>query len=248
VPLVADRTLLVPTAHDEEPLAFGAYAEVFERPRALLLLTPEEQALIHRRFPRHARARVVGVGVDPPAVDPGRFRTRFELPGEYLLYLGRVERGKGIPLLLDGYRRLRAALPDAPTLVLAGEASMDVRMEGVRMLGRVSDEEKWDGLAGAQAVVVPSPKESLSLLALEAFSVGTPVLGNEVSEVLKGHVERSRAGATFRDPATFVDAVARVRLERPELVRAARRYGARFGWKRVVDAYREEMDAMVRAR
>jgi hypothetical protein len=74
------------------------------------------------------------------------------------------------------------------------------------------------------------------------------VLGNEVSEVLKGHVERSRAGATFRDPATFVDAVARVRSERPALVRAARRYGARFGWKRVVDAYREEMDAMVRAR
>ena len=125
---------------------------------------------------------------------------------------------------------------------------MDVRMEGVRMLGRVSDEEKWDGLAGAQAVVVPSPKESLSLLALEAFAVGTPVLGNEVSEVLKGHVERSRAGATFRDTATFVDAVARVRSERSELVRAARRYGARFGWKRVVDAYREEMDAMVRAR
>jgi len=248
VPLVADRTLLVPTAHDEEPLAFDAYAEVFERPRALLLLTPEERELIHRRFPRHARARVVGVGVDPPAVEPGRFRARFELPGDYLLYLGRVERGKGIPLLLDGYRRLRAAVPDAPTLVLAGEASMDVRMEGVRMLGRVSDEEKWDGLAGAQAVVVPSPKESLSLLALEAFAVGTPVLGNEVSEVLKGHVERSRAGATFRDAPTFVDAVARVRSERPELVRAARRYGARFGWKRVVDAYREEMDAMVRAR
>ena len=248
VPLVADRTLLVPTAHDDEALAFDAYAEVFERARALLVNTPEELELIHRRFPRHARARVVGVGVEAPEVEPGRFRTRFELPGEYLLYLGRVERGKGIPLLLDGYRRLRAVVPDAPTLVLAGEASMDVRMEGVRMLGRVSEEEKWDGLAGAQAVVVPSPKESLSLLALEAFAVGTPVLGNEVSEVLKGHVERSRAGATFRDPATFVDAVARVRAERPALVRAAGAYGARFGWKRVVDAYREEMDAMVRAR
>jgi len=248
VPLVADRTLLVPTAHDEDPLAFDAYAEVFERPRALLLLTPEERQLIHRRFPRHARARVVGVGVDPPAVEPGRFRARFELPGEYLMYLGRVERGKGIPLLLEGYRRLRAAVPDAPTLVLAGEASMDVRMEGVRMLGRVSEEEKWDGLAGALAVVVPSPKESLSLLALEAFAVGTPVLGNEVSEVLKGHVERSRAGATFRDPATFVDALSRVRSERPELARSARRYAARYGWERVVDAYREEMDAMVRGR
>ena len=97
MPLVADRTLLVPTAHEDEALAFDAYAEVFERPHALLVNTPEELDLIHRRFPRHARARVVGVGVEPPAVQPGRFRTRFEVPGPYLLYVGRVERGKGIP-------------------------------------------------------------------------------------------------------------------------------------------------------
>jgi glycosyltransferase involved in cell wall biosynthesis len=246
VPLVGDRTLLVPTAHDEEPLRFDAYAEVFERPRALLLLTPEELDLIDRRFPRHARARVVGVGVEPPAVEPGRFRTRFELPGDYLLFVGRVERGKGIPGLLEGYRRLRAALPDAPTLVLAGDASMDVRAEGVRMLGRVSEQDKWDGLAGALAAVVPSPRESLSLLALEAFAVGTPMLGNAVSDVLRGHVERSRAGGTFQDAASFVEAVARVRRERAAMARAARRYASRYRWERVVDAYREEMDAMVR--
>ena len=79
---------------------------------------------------------------------------------------------------------------------------MDVRAEGVRVLGRVSEQEKWDGLAGALAAVVPSPRESLSLLALEAFAVGTPVLGNAASPVVRGHVERSRAGVTFEDPAT----------------------------------------------
>ena len=96
---------------------------------------------------------------------------------------------------------------------------MDVRSEGVRVLGRVSEQEKWNGLAGALAAVVPSPRESLSLLALEAFAVGTPVLGNAASPVVRGHVERSRAGATFEDPATFVEAVARVRA-------GARRHGA----------------------
>ncbi|HZJ53769.1 MAG TPA: glycosyltransferase, partial [Myxococcaceae bacterium] len=246
VPLVADRTLLVPTVHEDEALAFDAYAEVFERPRALLVNTPEELELIDRRFPRHARARVVGVGVEPPAVEPGRFRTRFELPGEYLLYVGRVERGKGIPGLLQGYRRLRAAAPDAPTLVLAGEASMDAQSEGVRVLGRLSEQEKWDGLAGALAAVVPSPRESLSLLALEAFAVGTPVLGNAASDVVRGHVAASRAGVAFEDPPSFVEGVARLRRERAALARAAPRYAARYGWKRVVDAYREEMDAMVR--
>ncbi|HUM13862.1 MAG TPA: glycosyltransferase [Myxococcaceae bacterium] len=246
VPLVADRTLLVPTAHDDEALAFDAYAEVFERPRALLVNTPEELDLIHRRFPRHARARVVGVGVDPSPVEAGRFRARFQLPGDYLLYVGRVERGKGIPELLRAYGRLRAAVTEAPTLVLAGEASMDIQAEGVRVLGRVSEQEKWDGLAGALAAVVPSAKESLSLLALEAFAVGTPVVGNAASAVVKGHLERSRAGAPFANGPAFVEAVARVRQERAAMARAAHRYASRYGWARVVDAYREEMDAIVR--
>ena len=116
------------------------------------------------------------------------------------------------------------------------------------MLGRVSEQEKWDGLAGALAAVVPSPRESLSLLALEAFAVGTPALGSAASPVLRGHVQRSRAGVTFEDPATFVEAVTRVRRERGAMARAARRYATRYRWERVVDAYREEMDAMVRRR
>src|SRR5262249_10526586 len=203
---------------------------------------------IQRRFPRHARARVVGVKMEPPKVEAGRFRTRFELPGDYLLYVGRVERGKGIPGLLEAYRGLRTTRADAPMLVLAGETSMDVRSEGVRVLGRVSEQEKWDGLAGALAAVVPSPRESLSLLALEAFAVGTPVLGSAASAVVQGHVERSRAGVTFHDTATFIDGVAGVRQERATMARAARRYAARYGWARVVAAYRDEMDALVRRR
>ncbi len=247
VPLIGDRTLLVPTTHEDEALAFDAYAEVFERPRVLLLLTPEEEQLIHRRFPRHARTRVVGAGVDPPPVQAERFRTRFELPGPYLFYVGRVERGKGIPELLAAYARLRSVVKDAPALVLAGEASMDIQAEGVRVLGRVGEQEKWDALAGALAAVVPSAKESLSLLALEAFSVGTPVLANAASPVVRGHVERSGAGVAFADATGFVEAVGRVERERPAMSRAARRYAAGFGWARVVDAYRQEMDAMVTA-
>jgi hypothetical protein len=51
---------------------------------------------------------------------------------------------------------------------------------------------------------------------------------------------------TFEDPATFVDAVAQVRGGRAAMARSARRYAARYRWERVVAAYREEMDAMVR--
>jgi glycosyltransferase involved in cell wall biosynthesis len=52
---------------------------------------------------------------------------------------------------------------------------------------------------------VPSPYESLSLLALEAFAVGTPVLANARSEVLVEHCLKSNAGLYYADRDEFVE-------------------------------------------
>lgn len=247
LPLVADRAVLVPTAHDEPPLRFGAYADVFERPRALLCNTPEEVALIDRAWPGHARARVVGVGVEvPPDVRPERFRERHGLHNPYLLYLGRLEAGKGIPELLSHYRELRARFHDAPELVLAGEAHMELRGEGVHAVGRLSEQEKYDALAGALAVTVPSRFESLSLLTLESFASGTPVLVNGHSEVLVGQVERSGAGRVYTDLESFISGLREVGEQRGRLSQKARTYAERHTWPQVVDAYREEMERILR--
>ena len=54
-------------------------------------------------------------------------------------------------------------------------------------------------------VVVPSPFESLSLLALEAFAVGTPILANARAEVLVDHCLRSNAGLYYADRDEFVE-------------------------------------------
>jgi len=247
LPLVADRALLVPTAHDEPPIRFGVYADVFDRPAALLCNTPEEVALIDRYFPDHAPARVVGVGVDVPgAPEPQRFRDRHGIRNPYLLYVGRLEAGKGIPELLAHYRELRARFHDAPDLVLAGEAHMDLRGEGVHPVGRISEQDKYDALAGALMVTVPSRFESLSLLTLEAFAAGTPVLVNGHSEVLVGQVERSGAGRGYTDLESFITGLREVGEQRVRLSRNAKTYAARYTWPRVVDAYREEMDRIIR--
>jgi glycosyltransferase involved in cell wall biosynthesis len=247
LPMVAERSLLVPTAHDEPPIRFGVYADVFERPRALLCNTPEEVELIGRYYPHHSPARVVGVGVDvPEEMDPKRFREKYGVRNPYLLYVGRLEAGKGIPELLAHYRELRARFHDAPDLVLAGEAHMKLRGEGVRHVGRIDEEDKYDALAGALAVAVPSRFESLSLLTLEAFASGTPVLVNGHSEVLVGQVERSQAGRTYKDLDSFITGLREVGEQRGAMSRRARTYAAQYTWPRVVDAYREEMEAIVR--
>jgi glycosyltransferase involved in cell wall biosynthesis len=246
LPMVADRALLVPTAHDEPPLRFGVYRDVFERPRALLCNTPEEAELIGRHYPGHAPARVVGVGVDAPEeVDVERFREKHGVHRPYLLYVGRLEAGKGIPELLDFHRTLRSRFHDAPDLVLAGEAHMELGGEGVRYVGRIDEQDKHDALAGALAVVVPSRYESLSLLTLEAFTAGTPVLVNGHSEVLVGQVRRSGAGRAYTGLDSFIDGLREVGEQRVALSKKARAYAAQYTWPRVVDIYQEEMERII---
>jgi glycosyltransferase involved in cell wall biosynthesis len=249
IPLAGARTILVPTAHDEPPLAFGCYRDVFERPGALFASTPEELNLISRRFPGHARARVVGAGVEPPArVDPARFQKRFKVSRPYLLYVGRVEAGKGIPELLAFFASLRRAEPHAPDLLLAGDASLTVDAPGVRALGRIPERDKWDALAGALAVVVPSRLESLSLLALEAFALGTPVVGNGDSDVVRGQLERSGAGRVYWDASSFREAVKAVSRKRGTFGVNGRAYARKHRWTDVVQAYREEMHRLLEER
>ena len=82
-------------------------------------------------------------------------------------------------------------------------------------------------LVAASVVVVPSPHESLSLLALEAFAVGTPVLANARSEVLVEHCRRSNAGLFYEDRWEFVEAL-KLLLRDDALRRAMGRNGKTY--------------------
>jgi glycosyltransferase involved in cell wall biosynthesis len=246
LPLLGDRALLVPTAHDEPPMRFDVYDDVFAAPQALLCNTPEEEAFIRARFPRAARSRVLGVGVDLERGDGGRFRERFGIQGPYLFYVGRIEPGKDLPQVLAYYAALRSAWGhDAPQFLLAGALHMQLSGEGVRHLGRITDEEKRDGLAGAAAAVAPSRYESLSLLTLEAFAQGTPVVANGHSEVLAGQCRRSGGGVTYADAPGFIAAVGDAIAHRSVLGERGRRFAARHSWSKVINVYREEMDQIV---
>ena len=77
----------------------------------------------------------------------------------------------------------------------------------VRFAGVLPDAERFHALEAATVVVVPSPHESLSLLALEAMAVGTPVLVNAQSEVLVDHCRKSNAGLYYADRWEFTEAL-----------------------------------------
>jgi glycosyltransferase involved in cell wall biosynthesis len=244
VPLVKEKALVIPTAHDEPPLRFGAMNDVFNSPRALLCNTLEEVELIERQFPNAARRRVVGVGIDPLKGNAKRFRKAFDLDAPYLLYVGRMEAGKNVLELVRRHQALVRDFHDAPSLVLMGGG--DLRPRGTRVIctGRVDEQMKWDALSGALAVVVPSSLESLSLVTLEAFAAGTPVIGNVASEVVAGQLKRSGGGVTFElnSDDSFRDAVQLAGAKRAAFAKRARAFATKANWNEVIRAYLEELE------
>ncbi len=207
LPLVPERAALISTAHDELPLRLSPYRALFQLPRAIGALTPEELALIRREFHNdHVPAEVLGIALDPPPrYDATGFRDRYGLRGPILLYLGQVSAAKAVDELVDmwtAYRRRGTG-----TLVLAGKVQMDLRKrDDVLVLGRTSDTEKWSALAAADALVLPSHLESLGIVLLEAWQVGTPVLVPAWNAVTAGQVARAKGGLTYGSKDDFPDA------------------------------------------
>jgi len=133
------------------------------------------------------------------------FRRRHRIHGSFVLYGGRIDPGKGCEELIEYFGTYVQEGGDA-TLVLMGVKLMPLPEEPfIRFAGRLSDQERLHALEAATVVVVPSPYESLSLLALESFAVGTPILANARSEVLVDHCIKSNAGLYYADRDEFTE-------------------------------------------
>jgi glycosyltransferase involved in cell wall biosynthesis len=223
LPLVADRSALVPTAHDEPPIYLGIYHDLFKLPRALIFNTPEERDFVNQRFgTQDVLQDVVGVGVEaPPEANAGRFLDRYgeRLEGlPFVLYVGRIDASKGCRQLFSHFVRFREDVAECPLkLVLIGGAVMEVpEHPDILPLGFVGDQEKFDAIAASHVVILPSPYESLSLVALEAWQLGKPVLANGLCRVLRGQCMRSNGGLWYESYAEFREAL-RLLLEEPRL-------------------------------
>jgi glycosyltransferase involved in cell wall biosynthesis len=177
------------------------------------------------------------------------FRRRHRLHGPIALYGGRIDPGKGCEELIEYFNTYVQAGGDA-SLVLMGVKLMPLPEDPfIRFAGRLSDEERLQALEAATVVVVPSPYESLSLLALESFAVGTPVLANARSEVLVDHCQKSNAGLYYADRDEFVECLTLLMADhglRAEMGRNGRAYVRRnYRWDVILAKY-ERMFARLR--
>jgi glycosyltransferase involved in cell wall biosynthesis len=225
LPLVPERAALISTAHDEEPLRLAPYRVLFQLPRAFGFLTPEERDLVHSRFSNeHIPSEVLGIGLDPvPWHDPEPFREHYAPRGPLVLYLGQVSEGKAVDELVADWIAHRDG-GGSGSLVLAGTTRMAIpKRDDIVSLGRVSEEDKYALLEAADVLVLPSHLESLGIVLLEAWQVGTPCLVSAKNKVTSGQVARANGGASY-ERGGFAKALGSVLEKRDTLGASGRAY------------------------
>jgi glycosyltransferase involved in cell wall biosynthesis len=242
---MAERAVLHPATHDEAPIYFRPFRDVFVRPRALAFWTDEERDLAQRCFPETATHPqcVVGIGVDPGAGDVAAARDAIGLGDvPYVLCLGGVTEMKGTVALARFFEAYKRRHPGPLALVFAGPvADAPPPVDGALLVGAVDEATKWGLLRGATALVSPSAYESLSLVVLEAWAAGTPVLVNGLCPPTRGHCTRSGGGLWYDGFASFEVALHRLVTDAPlrdAMARAGRTYvDTFFRWDVVLDRY-----------
>jgi len=203
---VPGKAILVPTAERDGALGLGLFPPVFRGVRAFMYNSFEERALIHGVSNNQAvPGVVVGIGSEiPERSNPGRFRQKFDMRDRFAIYVGRIDENKGCVELFEFFEHYSASLADGMHLVLIGTPHVPIpKHPRIHHLGFVEDQDKYDAMAAAELLIMPSYLESLSMVALEAWAMGKPVLANAKCDVLQGQCLRSNAGLFYANYQEF---------------------------------------------
>jgi glycosyltransferase involved in cell wall biosynthesis len=252
VPLVIHSLI-----HDEPPLRRSLFDAEFRIPDAFALATPEEIDLIQRRFHFTPAGDVCGIGVEIAAdrADPARFRNAYGLGDRpYLLYVGRIDAGKGALALVDYFIAYKDRHPDDDlVLAVVGDDLIEIaQRDDIIGTGFVDYQMRDDAIAGALALAQPSFFESFSMILTEAFAFGRPAIVEGKCDVLRGHAHRSNAAIPYDGFAEFECALEMLRAD-PDLAdamgAAGRRYVEReYSWDSVLERYEALLDRTIRSR
>ncbi len=252
-----ERSVLVPTAHDEAPIYLAIYESVFALPAGMIFNTEAEATFARRRFGRLPEAQeVIGVGIDtldalsrgPESPENARSRevgasiapTPDSVPAA--LYAGRIEPGKGVAEMIDHVDRFRRQTGVPLRLWLIGEVAEPIPpTEWIDVLGYVDEDEKIRRMREATILLSPSALESFGIVVLEAMAAGTPPLVNAAAAAAVEHCRNANAGLYYHDYEEFSDALglllADERLRATMAKKGASYVQENYSWPRIVDRY-----------
>ena len=253
IQIAPEKSILIPTAHDELAIYYGIFNNTFHLPKYILYLTNSEKFFVTKKFHNgYINSDVVGIGIDiKKNIEAIDLKEKFSIENDYYIYIGRVDRIKGCEEMFNYFLEYKAKYNNDIKLVLVGKAAMDIPVNNdILNLGFVSEIEKINLLKNAKALILPSEFESLSLSTLEAMYFGIPVLVNGKCDVLKDHAILSKAGLYYMNKLEFIESLAYID-ENPKMMKKMGENGVlyvekNYRWDVVIEKYKNAIEKVMK--
>jgi glycosyltransferase involved in cell wall biosynthesis len=237
-----DRSVLWPCLHDEVYAYLEPTHNLFKTCQGIMFNTYPEQQLARRLYGRHPGACVVGFGMESFSASAQQFRQRHNVHGPFVLYSGRLEGAKNLPLLIEHFLAYKRQRHNDLKLVLMGSGPESIpRDPSIVQVGFLQGQEKLDAYAAATLLCQPSVNESFSIVIMESWLCKVPVIVHADCAVTRYHVMRSNGGLYFRDYDEF-EAVLDLMLQSDELRKQMGQNGHdyvrnTYAWDRVLERF-----------
>ena len=225
-----ESAVLIPCLHEEAYARLPAFREMFANASGVIFLSRAERDLARALFPGCRESGVLGLPLDCSCGGAARsFSEKFGWKN-FLLYAGRTDPGKNAGLLVEYFTQyLRNSPGDLHLLFIGTEESPyppELRAN-IHSLGFLSEQDKRDCFAAALALCVPSVVESFSIVMMESWIAGRPVIANARCPVTSAFCSDSNGGLWFENFAEFSEIVDYLRAN-PAAADAMGRSGAAF--------------------
>ncbi len=243
-----EKTVVIPCLHDESYIYMKSFDKVFSKVSGMVFLSKLECELAKRVYDLSSvNAKVLGAGVDTEiSGNAESFRKKFNIHDDFILYAGRKDAGKKVDTLIQYYCEYKKRTGRDAKLVLIGGGSIvipDIYKSEILDLGFVDKQDKYNAYAAATLLCQPSFNESFSIVIMESWLSGIPVLVAEQCAVTTNFCKESNGGLWFKDYFDFEYAVEYI-FSNPAAADTMGFNGCEFvknnfSWDVVVDKYKK---------
>lgn len=243
-----EKSVLIPCFHDEAYLYLRLFRQAYIQARGIIYNAMPEMELANKVYDFTTTEQIcMGIGMDTNiCADADAFRKAYRIQKPFLLYAGRKDAGKNVHTLLRYFAEYKQRHGNSDLqLVLIGGGSIEIPAsvrDDVYDLGFVSRQDKYDAMAAAELLCQPSHNESFSLVIMESWLCGRPVLVHSQCAVTRDFARRANGGLYFRNYFEFEGCVQYI-LTHPEQARTMGQNGGafvreNFDWDVIVEKYR----------
>ncbi len=204
-----EKSVLLPCFHNESYARMQLFRQTYIHVKGMIFNSRPEHDLANRLYDlQEVEQECIGLGMDTRIQgDAGAFRRKFGIKEPFVLYAGRKDEGKNVQQLVQYVSEYRRRTPGCNLkLVLIGGGEMKLTPEQrdfVHDLGFVDAQDKYNAMAAAELLCQPSKNESFSIVIMESWLCGRPVLVHGKCPVTTDFVRRSSGGLYYQDYYEF---------------------------------------------